>query len=57
MNDLTEKWGKTDRPDLGKFFWEDPLLLDSQLTEEELMLKKSVKSFADEKLKTRVIEA
>src|ERR1035437_890174 len=39
------------------FKWEDPLLLDEQLTEEERMIQGSARSYAQEKLLPRVIEA
>jgi glutaryl-CoA dehydrogenase len=39
------------------FNWEDPLLLDEQLTEEERMVQGSARSYAQEKLLPRVIEA
>jgi glutaryl-CoA dehydrogenase len=40
-----------------KFVWEDPLLLDDQLTEEERMVRDSAHAFAQEKLLPRVTEA
>ncbi|WP_424982177.1 acyl-CoA dehydrogenase [Maritalea sp. S77] len=46
-----------DRPDLGSFKWEDPFLLDDQLTEEERMVVDTARAFADEKLRPRVREA
>lgn len=39
------------------FNWEDPLLLDQQLTEEELMVKQTAHDYAREKLLPRVLEA
>jgi glutaryl-CoA dehydrogenase len=36
--------------------WDDPLLLDDQLTEEERMIRDSVRTFAQEKLQPRVTE-
>ena len=39
------------------FNWEDPLLLDQQLTEEERMVRDSVRQFAESKLRPRVLEA
>lgn len=44
-------------PDLGRFNWEDPLDLNSQLTEEERMLRDAARAYAQEKLQPRVIEA
>ncbi len=37
--------------------WDDPLFLDDQLTEEERMIRDSVRAFAQEKLQPRVINA
>lgn len=37
--------------------WDDPLLLDEQLTEEERIIRDSVREFAQEKLQPRVIDA
>jgi len=39
------------------FNWEDPLLLDQQLTEEERMVRDSARQFAADKLAPRVLEA
>ncbi|MBR9865114.1 acyl-CoA dehydrogenase [Neptunicoccus cionae] len=46
-----------DKPDLGSFQWEDALLLESQLNEEERMIRDAAKSYATEKLAPRAIEA
>ena len=43
-----------DRPDLGAFSWEDPFLLDGQLTEEERMIRQSAFDFAQDRLASRV---
>lgn len=40
-----------------KFNWEDPFLLDQQLSEEERMVRDSAHQYAQEKLQPRVIEA
>ncbi len=45
------------KPDLSKFYWEDALLLDGQLTNEERMLRDSAASYAQEKLQPRAISA
>lgn len=37
--------------------WEDPFLLDDQLSEEERMVRDSAKAYAQESLATRVLEA
>ena len=39
------------------FNWEDPLLLDEQLTEEERMVRDSARAYAQDKLMPRVLEA
>ncbi|KDB04610.1 acyl-CoA dehydrogenase [Defluviimonas sp. 20V17] len=46
-----------DAPDLGRFDWQDALRLDSQLTEDERMMRDAAHSYAQEKLQPRVIEA
>ena len=46
-----------DAPDLNRFNWEDPLLLDDQLSEEERMLRDAARAYAQEKLQPRVIAA
>ena len=44
-------------PSLSSFSWEDPFLLEDQLTEEERMIRDSAKSFAENTLLPRVTEA
>ena len=39
------------------FHWEDPLLLDSQLTDEERMVRDAARAYAQDKLAPRVLEA
>src|SRR3546814_4152983 len=39
------------------FHWQDPLLLDTQLTEEERMVRDAAQAYAQDKLATRVLEA
>lgn len=39
------------------FRWDDPLLLEDQLTEEERMIRDSVRAFAQEKLQPKVMKA
>jgi glutaryl-CoA dehydrogenase len=46
-----------DLPDMNRFSWEDPFLLEDQLSEDERMLKSAAESFANEKLAPRVIKA
>jgi hypothetical protein len=40
-----------------KFKWEDPLNLESQLTQDEIMMRDSFRSFCQEKLMPRVLLA
>ncbi len=40
-----------------QFDWTDPLLLESQLTEEERLVRDSVRSYAQDKLMPRILEA
>ncbi len=44
-------------PSLSTFDWEDPFRLETQLTEEERMLRDAARAYAQEKLQSRVIEA
>ncbi|OOY12181.1 acyl-CoA dehydrogenase [Thioclava marina] len=46
-----------DAPDLGKFIWDDALRLESQLTEDERMLRDAARAYAQDKLQSRVIDA
>jgi glutaryl-CoA dehydrogenase len=43
--------------DAGSFSWEDPLLLNDQLTEEERLIRESTAAYAQSKLMPRVLEA
>ena len=45
------------RPNMEKFVWDDPFLLEDQLTNEEKMFRDSARSFANEHLVGRVREA
>lgn len=47
----------TDTPDLGTFTWEDPLLLEQQLSEDERMLRDAAHDFAQSVLQPRVVRA
>ena len=46
-----------DAPNLGRFDWQDPFRLADQLSEEERMLAKAARTYAQEKLQPRVIAA
>ena len=54
---MTEPLKAKERPELSAFSWEDPFLLDSQLEEEERMIRDSAQAFAQDKLMPRVINA
>lgn len=45
------------KPDLSSFNWEDPFHLNSQLSEEERMLRDAAASYAQDKLQPRIIDA
>lgn len=57
MNAETPSLRAKDAPDLGRFEWSDPFRLDSQLTEDERMIRDSARSYAQEKLQPRIIDA
>ncbi len=57
MNIETPVLKAKDKPDLGAFVWDDPLLLDDQLNEDERMMRDAARDYAQEKLQPRVIEA
>jgi len=40
-----------------QFHWEDPLLLDQQLTEEERMVREAAQAYCQDKLQPRILEA
>ena len=56
MNAPAKITGK-DAPELSRFHWEDPFLLDAQLSEDERMLRDAAATFAEQELAPRVIEA
>lgn len=43
--------------DLAAFNWEDPILLEAQLTDDERMLRDGARAFAQDKLQPRVLRA
>ena len=45
---------KKDLPELSRFDWQDPLLVEDSLSETERLLIKSVRDFADKELKPRI---
>ena len=44
-------------PSLSSFNWEDPFLLDDQLSDEERMMRDAARAYAQEKLQPRIIAA
>ena len=46
-----------DAPELSRFEWDDPFLLENQLSEDERMVRDAARAYAREKLQPRVIEA
>src|SRR3954447_19054455 len=56
MHDIAKLKPK-DAPDLGHFDWEDALRLESQLTEDERMMRDAARAYAQDKLQPRVIAA
>ncbi len=46
-----------DAPDLSRFDWEDPFRFEDQLDEDERMLRDGARSFAEDKLAPRIVQA
>ncbi|MFQ5438171.1 MAG: acyl-CoA dehydrogenase [Paracoccaceae bacterium] len=46
-----------DAPDLSSFVWDDPFLLEEQLSQEERMVRDAARAYAADKLQGRVIAA
>ena len=40
-----------------RFIWDDPFLMEDQLTEDERMLRDAARTYAQEQLQPRVVEA
>ncbi|WP_297772053.1 acyl-CoA dehydrogenase [uncultured Roseovarius sp.] len=57
MNANTPTLRAKDAPDLNSFEWSDPFRLSEQLSEEERMIAESARTFAQESLQPRVIDA
>ena len=57
MKDLINTIEEKDLPELNKFEWQDPLLLDTKLSDSERLLAKSVREFAKKNLMPRVEKA
>ena len=46
-----------DLPKAGAFLWDDPLLLEDQLAEDERMIRDTARDYAQSKLQPRILEA
>ena len=46
-----------DLPKAGAFLWDDPLLLEDQLSEDERMIRDTARDYAQSKLQPRILEA
>jgi len=57
MAETAKKQAAAQSPDRVAFDWQDPLDLESQLSEEERMIRDSARAFAQDKLMPRVLEA
>ena len=57
MNDTPAPLAAKDRPDLARFDWADPFRLDSQLTDEERMIRDAAAAFASDRLGPRIEKA
>ena len=57
MKDNLSENTKRNNPELSKFHWNDPLLFENSIGEDERMLRDGARAFAAEKLKPRVVEA
>ncbi|MBC7481750.1 MAG: acyl-CoA dehydrogenase family protein, partial [Rhizobacter sp.] len=44
-------------PQKAFFHWDDPLLLDAQLTDEERMVRESARAYSQDRLAPRVLQA
>lgn len=57
MNIQNPELKARDKPDLGPFQWDDPFLIEDQLTEEERMVRDSARAYARDKLMPRITDA
>ncbi|MBY6163500.1 acyl-CoA dehydrogenase [Mameliella alba] len=54
---VTRDLAPKSRPELGHFDWQDPLLLEADLTDEERMVRDTARAYAQDKLLPRVMSA
>jgi glutaryl-CoA dehydrogenase len=57
MSTAGQKAAKSPKEQLTSFQWDDPLLFDDQLTEDERLIRDTARGYAQDKLMPRVIEA
>ncbi|MEL6977850.1 MAG: acyl-CoA dehydrogenase [Pseudomonadota bacterium] len=57
MTEHTPPLKAKDRPNLSSFAWEDPFLLEDQLSDEERLIRDAAASFAQERLQPGVADA
>ncbi len=57
MNNITPTLKAKDKPDLARFSWDDALFIETQLNEDERMIRDSARTYAQEKLQPRIIDA
>jgi hypothetical protein len=48
---------RSDSPRKAQFHWDDPLLLNEQLNDEERMVRDAAAAYCQDKLKPRILEA
>ncbi len=54
---MPQRISSDSEPELAPFNWEDPFLLEEQLTDDERMLRDGARAFAQDKLQPRIIGA
>lgn len=54
---LDENPSSTPAEQTGSFLWDDPFLMDDQLSEDENLIQKSVRGYAQQQLMPRILEA
>jgi glutaryl-CoA dehydrogenase len=57
MSQTAATTGTTARDKAPAFVWDDPLLLEDQLTDDERMIRDTARAYAQEKLLPRIVEA
>src|SRR6202163_1091346 len=57
MSTAGQKAAKSVKEQRTSFRWDDPLLFDDELTEDERLIRDSARAYAQDKLTPRIIEA